>query len=303
VSVSEPLSETYTFLKGAVYDHEFIVVSAVVDELKERSPAQLYAWLGDDWYDVDTYGWTAAGLCCLNESQPTVVCVSEFGEVATAATGGIRGEEVIESNSGSPRQFGKIRCVREIGGLAYAAGMGRQVYKREAPGSWVAMDQGTRRDPMDKAVVGFEGIDGYGHAEIYAAGWKGEIWQYDGQLWMQQISPTNQILTDLCCGGDGWVYACGRQGMLIRGRGDRWQVIEHESTIEDFWSMSWYNDKLYLATTRAVYALEGDVLERVDFGEVMPATCYYLASGGGVLCSIGQKDIILFDGQVWRRLD
>ncbi|MCG8488639.1 MAG: hypothetical protein MI756_14295 [Chromatiales bacterium] len=301
--MSEPLKDTYTFLTGAANDKEFVVVASVVDELGDRSPAQLYLWLGDDWYDVDTYGWSTAGVCVVKQEKPTIVCVSNTGDVATAATGGIRGEERIGEGSETPRQLGRIRSVRAIGGLAHAAGMGRQVYRREATGDWRAIDSGARRQQKDGKVVGFEGIDGFAADDIYAAGWNGEIWHYDGQSWRQIDSPTDQILSNLVCGGDGYVYACGRRGLLLCGRGDEWRVIRQESTIEDIWGLAWFNDSLYLSTMRAVYRLNDDVLELVDFGDDLPATCYHLATGGGVLCSIGEKDVMVFDGQQWERLD
>ena len=87
------------------------------------------------------------------------------------------------------------------------------------------------------------------------------------------------------------------------GRGDEWRAIRHESTIEDIWGLAWFNDSLYLSTMRAVYRLKDDVLELVDFGDDLPATCYHLAAGDGVLCSIGEKDVMMFDGQQWERLD
>jgi hypothetical protein len=301
--VSEPLKDTYTFLTGAANGKEFVVVASVVDELGDRSAAQLYFWLGDDWYDVDTYGWSTAGLCVVQQDKPTIVCVSDAGDVATAAAGGIRGEERIGEGGETPRKIGRICRVRSIGGMAHTAGMGRQVYRRETNGDWRAIDNGVRRQRKDGKVVGFEGIDGFDKDDIYAARWNGEIWNFDGQAWRQIDSPTDQILTNLCCGGDGYVYACGRRGLLLRGHGDEWRVIRQESTIEDIWGLAWFNDSLYLATMRAVYTLKDDALELVDFGDDLPTTCYHLATGGGVLCSIGEKDVMMFDDQKWERLD
>ena len=68
--------------------------------------------------------------------------------------------------------------------------------------------------------------------QIYAAGWEGEIWHYDGNRWSSICSPTNIILNDICCAGDGNVYAGGRVGMLIVCRRDHWKVIDHDSMTE-----------------------------------------------------------------------
>lgn len=300
--MSDSLSKDYTFLKGATSAEDFVVVTAVVDELGDRSAAQLYCWLGDDWYDVDTYGWSSCGVCILNESK-TIVCVSDLGEVAISAPGGVRGTEWVSANGQPLSSTGKLRTVKTIGEVAVTAGMGRQVYMRESHAQWKAIDAGMRRLKPEGKPVGFEGIDGFNLNHIYAVGWQGEIWHFDGNDWTQKGSPTNQILTNVCCGSDGNVYACGRRGLLIVGYGNQWQIIDQKDTIEDFWGISWFNNKLYLSTMRAVYTLEQGSLVLVDFGDDIPLTCYDLSVGNNVLCSVGEKDVMLFDGNTWQRLD
>ena len=66
-----------------------------------------------------------------------------------------------------------MRSVRAIEGVAYAAGMMRQVYRRDGANSWSPIDKGMRASREDK-VCGFEAIDGFTHRDIYAAGYKGE---------------------------------------------------------------------------------------------------------------------------------
>lgn len=300
--MSEPLKNDYTFLKGAVSQSDFVVVSAVVDDLRERSPAQLYGWLGDDWYDFGTYGWRTCGVCILEESG-TIVGVSDAGDVAIAARGGVREVETVGYGDQIPLHLGKLRAVKAIGGVAIVTGMGRQVYMRESSGRWKAIDEGVRRLNPGRKPVGFEGIDGFSLENIYGVGWNGEIWHYDSKRWTQKSSPTNQVLTNVCCGGDGNIYVCGRRGLLIAGRDEQWEIVDQQNTIEDFWGIAWFADKLHLATMRAVYVLEGNQLSLVDFGDDIPLTCYDLSVGKDVLCSIGEKDVMLFVEGSWRRLD
>jgi hypothetical protein len=66
--------------------------------------------------------------------------------------------------------------------------------------------------------------------ELYAVGWQGEIWHYDGEKWHQLPSPTKLVLVDVCCAGDGTVYACGREGLLLKGRDQTWEIVEPPGT-------------------------------------------------------------------------
>src|SRR5262249_11807282 len=155
----------------------------------------------------------------------------------------------------------------------------------------------------DHKVVSFEAIDGFSTDEIYAAGRNGEIWRHDGSRWNRLDSPTDMILTNVCCAGDDNVYVCGRNGTLLRGRDDRWHMIEQQVTNEDFWGLVWYEEKLYLSTVHFVYTFAEGVLEPVDFGADVPRTCFQLSAADGVLWSIGAKDVMSYDGNRWTRVD
>jgi hypothetical protein len=91
--------------------------------------------------------------------------------------------------------------------------------------------------------------------------------------------------------------------MLWNGRHDHWGIVNHKNVIDDIWGLAWFNDKLYLSTTTAVYTLEGDRLEFVDMGDDQPNTCFHLSAADGVLWSIGAKDVMSYDGKKWTRID
>ena len=111
------------------------------------------------------------------------------------------------------------------------------------------------------------------------------------------------MLVDICCAGDDKVYACGRMGLLLMGRGDHWQQIETEDFTEDIWSLCWFKDKLYVSTTNGVYTLGKKGLTEVDMGDDAPETCYRLSAEDGLLWSIGAKDVMAYDGKRWTRVD
>ena len=197
---------------------------------------------------------------------------------------------------------GPLRGVRTIGDDVYVVGMDRQVYMR-SKGRWLAFDAGLGPTHGRVGVSGFEAIAGFSNADLYAVGWNGEIWHFDGRDWIRADSPSNLILNDVCCAGDGKVYAVGQKGTLVVGRGDKWELVEGLDFDDDLWSVGWHQGVLYLCSTRELLTFNGKTLDAVDFDADEPATFYKLATGDGVLCSVGAKDVMLHDGQRWIRLE
>lgn len=220
-----------------------------------------------------------------------------------ASGGGVIKEEVSIASCGvDPRKRGPLREIRGIAkGRAYAVGTCRQAYVREDEDQWRCIDQSAQIGDTPITDTSFESIDGFNEQEIYTVGWEGEIWKYDDSLFTPQNSPTDLALYKVRCATDGFVYACGQLGTLIRGRNDQWEIIEHGSTREDLWGMEVLNGELYVSSTHSVYRLEDGKLRPVDFGDDVPRTCYHLSAADGIMWSIGAKDIMEFDGSTWKR--
>jgi cellulase/cellobiase CelA1 len=227
-------------------------------------------------------------------------------------SGDIHDEHVVDGprakGSKGPKDRGPLRGVRRIGSHIYVVGMDRQAYRREGPKHWQSVGppswrQRGRQPPGAADVKGFEAVDGFSESDIYAVGWDGEIWNYDDRKWQPLPSPAKEVLVDVCCAGDGMVYACGREGLLVRGRARSWEVIKLRGMTQDIWSLAWFNGRLYLSTMSRVFTLEGKALAAVGFGSDTPKTCHRLSVGDGVLWSIGAKDVFTFDGTKWTRID
>ncbi|MBT2372846.1 hypothetical protein J7E41_12460 [Pseudomonas fluorescens] len=219
-----------------------------------------------------------------------------------ASGGGTVLEESIANCGVDPKKRGPLREIRGIAkGRAYAVGTCRQAYLREDEDQWRCIDQSAQVGDTPITDTSFESIDGFSEQEIYTVGWEGEIWQYDGARFTQQNSPTNLALYKVRCAPDGFTYACGQLGTLLRGRHDQWEMIEHESTREDLWGMEVFDGQLYVSSTHFVYRLEDGKLKPVDFGDDVPLTCYHLSTADGIMWSIGPKDVMQFDGSTWTR--
>jgi len=295
----------YSFNTGAIRRRDFGYLAASADaHIKKRVARSVIMACSKGKFGPAELADRCVGVAVARHPIEQGVFVGEAGNVFAMGSND-QHAEVIGAGKSSPKIRGPLRCARAIEGKVYAAGMDRQVYVRQDRDEWIALDHGARRRKGDKAVIGFEGIDGFRADALYAVGWNGEIWRFGGKRWSRVGSPTDRVLTNVCCAGDGNVYACGRDGVLVRGRGgeDEDCRIIAPKTKEDLWGLAWYRDRLYVASLRAVYTLDGDALKVVDFGADVPATCHHLAAGDGKLWSIGPKDVMEFDGKKWCRID
>ncbi|WP_133512312.1 hypothetical protein [Candidatus Thiosymbion oneisti] len=183
-----------------------------------------------------------------------------------------------------------VMRVREIAGQAYMAGTLRTVFRREGPGEWTCLSGNDLavRDEEDRLHLrfGFKDIDGFAADDIYACGGRGDLCHYDGRRWEVIDCPTNQYLAAICCAGNGKVYVGGDDGMLIEGRGDKWQVIgedtegfgtdgdpETAGMGADIVCMAWYRDRLYLGTDQGLYEYyEGRVRRTPGLSGLVPTS-------------------------------
>lgn len=291
----------YSIRTGAVRNRDLAHVLASDDDLDRNLPhtARLTRNQGD--WGFGLLKWTAGSTCVARIPKDQMIAVGEHGNVAVLGSGENYEERII-TKTDSPEKRGPIREVREIGGKAYAVGMDRQVYRRDGRSSWVCVDGNMRKAPALDVVFGFESIHGFSEQDMYAVGWHGEMWRYDGKAWKEIASPTNLLLTRVFCAPGGTVYACGQRGMLLRGSKSIWEVVEHRSTQEDLWDLQWFEGKLYLSTTSLVYTLEKDALVPVAMDDEVPEACYHLDAADGIMWSIGPKDVIQFDGKSWTRI-
>lgn len=297
--MSIELGSTHTFVTGAVR-HRKLGYFASQDDQVDRNIAHshFYGFNKGQLGYVDMQPWHTVSMTIARHPLEQMLALSPAGQIKLFGSGQ-QSLETIDTPHGSPGVRGAMRKVRTIAGRTYAVGMNRQVYRRDGENQWICLDQAIR--PGAGEVKGFEAIDGYGDDEIYTAGWGGELWQFDGKHWQERPSPTHQLLTSLLCAEDGFVYAAGRRGLLLKGRREAWQVVEQDLA-EDIWDMAWFDGRLHVSTSQGIYVLQGEQLVPVDFGSERPTSFHHLSQADGVLWSIGAKDIFAFDGHDWSRL-
>jgi len=298
----EKYFQDFSITTGVVRYNDLCYLLSTKDEYaKDKIPhTRIYEFDRGKLGAVDL-PWMACSATVCNQPEERFIAIGEVGFVQVMGGGQIQEETPIQDGDYSPDSRGPLREVRGIAkGHAYAVGTARQVYKRLNPNHWIRFDQSIQSRNLSVIDASLESIDGFSEDDIYAVGWDGEIWHFNGTMWFPVESPTNLALYKVRCAPDGLVYACGQSGTLLRGRSNSWKSVQHDSTLEDLWGLEWFNDRLYIASLGQIYELSGDTLQTIDFGdEPPPASCYHLSAADGIMWSVGAKNVVQFDGNLW----
>ncbi len=301
MSITVPI----TFTGVAVYKKNHFYVSSVYDEAADQNVdhALVCRRLDDQWAwrNVDH---AVNGMLPTTQDPHTLLNMCANGKIVEFTFPGDHEEDVDTSENG-PSDLVHLRAVKKIGQHIFVAGMARRMYVRDAPGKWKAIDQGTFV-PRDQRTepVGFNDMDGFSETDIYAVGYRGEIWHYDGQSWTQDDSPTNVTLTCMCIGFDGHIYIGGMLGVILKGRKNRWASVAQDITNKDFWGITVFQERIYLSNYDGLFYLENDTLKKVDFKLDARITTAYVHAADGIICSVGANDLaVSTDGVNWTRVD
>jgi hypothetical protein len=299
----EPITKTNSFIKGAVRNSHLGYVVCSKDRLVvDKVPHSIFvAWNRGEFGDIVTKNWYTAGVCIIEDQAEHMLAVSEYGDVIVFGSGENFEEEIDFIKNYSEIKV-PLRGVRSIDNIAYVVGMNRQVYKRSSRGVWRSIAQEIT-PKLDDPVLGFESIDGFSEKELYAVGWEGEIYHFNGAHWHKNDGITNLILTDVCCAENGIVYVSGQVGTLLKGRGDQWEVLDIGDFNQDIWSVTWFKGILYFATMQNVFFIDDDnKIALVEMGADKIYSAGQLNVRKNIMWSIGAKDLMAFDGGNWSRI-
>jgi hypothetical protein len=299
----------HSFGAGWVRDRNRARVLASIDQLADKgSPiTSMLSWTGPwpgKWSFVDI-DWLTNRIVDLEQN---VFVMGSTGRVSVRfppdrnATPRQAFNEEIDPIEGVNRS-GDFMDLRPLGKHLYACGMARQVYRREGEQKWARADQGTVLPPGSMEVVGFTSMDGVSEDDFYAVGFEGEIWRCLRGAWSQMDSVTNVVLQCVRVVAPDRVYACGQNGVLLRGTANRWRVLDTSPVEEEeLWSIQAFKGDVYLASTSAIYKLDkNDVPRKVDTKLGKDLTHLHLHAADGFMWSFGVKDVMLTeDGKTWR---
>ncbi len=283
-----PDAEAFNFRAGALFDgDEALVLAGVVKlEADETPHTVVLRWRrGQEWRGT-LVDWSAGSVCAIERPGREGVLVGSDGEYAA-----VRGEECHEGRACD----GLLSGVSNVAGTAVACGSGAIL--RYDGRTWAPLPCPGFEKTLLRAAAGTSAED------FYAVGWKGSLAKMTANGARRIDSPTNVILTSVCLAPDGFAYACGQQGILLRGRDDAWSVIDHGVTTENLWDVHAFQGRVFVASVRFLYELKGETLERVRFAEETPSSFYQLSAASEThLLSVGKKDVFLYDGSSWTNL-
>lgn len=292
-----------SIITGVVRYNDLCYLSLVDNEqLKNGYKHSFDMQLDMGEWGCDNYNWVIVSETVIHYPEEKCLRIGEYGQVKVSGGGEIAVEKDITANGG-PQKRGPLREVNAIDGKAYAVGTCRQVYVRNDRDTWECLDETAQiyeenEELYDKC---FESVAGFSSNEVYCAGWEGDLWLYNGEKFNKININTKKHLTKIRTSSDGLIYGCGMGGIIIKGRGDKWEVINTEH--EDLWGLVEFNNKIYVSSLYAIYELVGNELIPVDFGDdIYPASCYHLSAANGIMWSIGGNDVLEFDGQNWKRI-
>lgn len=291
-----------SFLSGCAAAN-LLFAAKQVDEYVERDipNSSFFALINGVWTKYQTnVGWPAIAMAVARPpGQPGfVVAASPYGDFWEMQPATLK--QTIGRVSSDPIQ---LRSLSRIDHAIYACGMGRSILRRNALASWVSI--GPPPPPADDdSVIGFEDLAGYSSTEMYAVGWRGEMWLFEKSKWRRLDSPVSANLNAASCAEDGSVYVVGDDGVMLRGRADTWDQVDTGVKL-NLMDVAFHDGNVYVVTDFQILKLKDDTLVAdEDFVDPhdRPATCLHLFKAEDALISMGPKDLFRRHGGLWQRL-
>ncbi|WP_025810231.1 hypothetical protein [Pseudomonas chlororaphis] len=273
-----------------------------VDELfQQDEPNAVLSWLEAGKLTSIPVEWNA---CSVDIRQihpyPQAIYLGEAGQLVQ-----FDGQDFHELPSiEGVEQQGPLRSIRSIGmDFTLAVGTVLQVYRSRDWTLWEA--ETIPLLPGEQAVdLAVEAVAAFSSDELYAVGWQGLLCRRTAVGWERLNAPTNLDLFDLVCAEDGSAYAVGDEGIILKGRGDTWALIEQDKTCEKLWGVASFAGRVFVSDMRLLYEIVDNDLIPLSppDDEVFPSSTYRLKTTEGVLWSAGGKELFEFDGQRWKPL-
>lgn len=290
-----------------VHSEQLAIVLAVVKKMADDNVDHTIVYYrdGGEWYSFETQK-PIVSACYPSGEALEMALLSADGIVIRLREGDeIR--EVIDDSDDGPSELVIMRQITEIDGTQFVVGMARHAYRKARGASdWERIDQTCFVPRAQRTTsVGFYSVDGFSATDVYAVGYKGEIWTFDGARWTSRSSPTNVVLTNVVCDrANQQVVIAGLAGTILVGRDDRWHEVQQSETQADFWGAALHGGHVYLSNDDGVFRLKDRTLEAVTLSAEGPLTTSYLSAREGVMWSVGSHDVLVTkDGRRWQKIE
>lgn len=299
--------ETSSFLCGYAAYLDFIFCAKELDSNDDGMPFAFFLLDGEEWEKFSiTFSWAHVAVASIKPQGRNRAIVSmgahgEYYECVYDAVTGLPTQQVGVIPSDRPFLGRNLAIVEET---IFAVGMGRVVARWEGPGMWTRLDP---KEPLPEGIAcGFNDLTGPSLKEMYAVGWRGEIWCMNNAVWHQVDSPLSAHLRAACTLPDGSIVAVGYNGAMVRGRHDTWRVVD-SGRAETLLDVCCFDGKVFVATAYKILVLnESGLMPVTDFEDPadMPASCggLYLSDDGAGIISMGPSDLFRLRDGIWKRI-
>jgi len=290
------------FVDGCVIEHDYVYVASKADNLDpmEYDFSRMFFNDRGEWVYHDLE-WDVKSVCVQRTREPRCcVALSMQGDVEYQFVGGSRIEKI--PNAGTFDGEGAMTQIREIGDTLVACGYDGQVYWR-SPSGWQPLAGGLAHLATEDRPVHLNSIDGSSMNAIYAVGFHGRIFHFNGKVWSEMDSPTNVHLERVRVVEGEHIVICGNHGTVLQGDRKGLAVAPIDGFAEHLWGIELYKGKVYVAHLGGLMVYDGKgwapVNMNLNKSLRLPDDGYRLDAYDGVLWSFGPKRVAFFDGKAW----
>ncbi len=286
------------FTGVSVASDQSVYVSAVLQKLDQQNVEHtvMLRYLNGEWGQY-MIPFSITSHTILGENgKRQIMAMAPNGNVHIAGPEGFS-EEQIDTEKNGPNDLRAMTEISVLNGHLHACGMARIAYRRERESFWRRIDEGARNNPEVNPIGGFKSMTIDQSGSYCAVGFEGEIWwKTTGSIWEREDSPTN-VKLEKVVSIRSKIYICGAKGIVIFGHKGSWKKIQHEATNETLWGIGSIKNKVYTASSNAIYEISEDTLSPVDLGSI---TSGYISSNNTSLWSAGARDLYMTtDGLDW----
>jgi hypothetical protein len=249
-----------------------------------------------------TPDWPIVSICGDEKKNGAfeVVALGMDGELLIGMPGEFS-ETDLQKETAVPFAIGPMRDIRFVGDNVFAAGMSRQVFRR-ASGVWNLISSNIHSE--QGSLAGFNSIHGVSPSAVYAVGFEGEIWFYNGNAWKQLSSPTSVVLNRVVATPNGFAIICGAAGIVLQANADQAVTVKNDVTQDNLYGLTIFQGKVYVSSLTALFELTADGLQSIDVAldgsSEGPLTFGHLDANEKTMWSVGAKHLLRTeDGIAW----
>ncbi|WP_198348418.1 hypothetical protein [Burkholderia ubonensis] len=318
-----------TFGVGCAINRDMFYLSSTLDELEKTEDAPVSRMVfyqdqtADKWFYHDLPARRVVSTC-YPEPAPNSVrkiyALSEQGDVECYSREGSVTEKIADAGlDPSSPNYGCVTRIREIGTHLYVCGYGGQVYRRSAPSGWVHIDAqilqkradiGSIEDPSELLAaltkstgetIGLTDINGLDEKSIYVVGNDGYMAFFDGASWREMPKATAAHLNCVLPVSADTVWVAGSKGTLLKGSiQSGFSALARKSLGTDFYSLAWFNDRLFIGAGDGMYELDENGPQRLMVSDKFSLDgVTTIEAKDGVLWVLASRRLARFDGVQW----